>query len=313
MNQSALVLGTRGSTLALRQANLVRERLEALGLSIRIRVIRTKGDRVLDVPLSEIEDKGLFTAELDLALLDGTIQLAVHSLKDLPTRLSEGIVLAAVPKREDPRDAFVAHAAFTGGLSDVPEGGTLATASLRRRSQLKAWRPDLRVVPVRGNVDTRVKKLDAGTWSGIVLAAAGLKRLGMERRITELLDPDVMLSAVGQGALAVVCAEEDTATRAFLRETIHDPPSFNAVIAERAFLHRLQGGCTVPVGARAIDDARGTLELDGCVADPDGTVVVRGRIDGRTEDGERLGIDLAEELLARGADEILDAIRQKTP
>lgn len=311
MNQSRLVLGTRGSALALRQAHLVRDRLDELGFMVELRIIKTTGDRILDVPLSDVGDKGLFTKELDLALVDGSIQLAVHSLKDLPTRLSEGLVIAAVTEREDPRDAFVAHPSFHGRLADVPAGATLATSSLRRRAQLKAWRSDLNVEPIRGNVDTRVKKLDAGEWVGIVLAAAGLKRLGMEARISEVIDTDIMLPAVGQGALAIVCMEEDETTRALLRETLHAPETFNAVIAERAFLHRLEGGCSVPIAAygRATPDG---LTLEGCVADLQGRRVYRDHRKGPPENAETMGTELAEELLRRGADEILDEIRTRT-
>lgn len=311
MNQSRLVLGTRGSSLALRQAHLVRDRLEELGFAVELRVIKTTGDRILDVPLSDVGDKGLFTKELDLALLDGAIQLAVHSLKDLPTRLPDGLVLAAVPEREDPRDAFVGHASFKNGLGDVPEGATLGTASLRRHAQLKAWRSDLHVEPIRGNVDTRLQKLDAGDWAGIVLAAAGLKRLGMHDRITQIIDTEIMLPAVGQGALGVVCAEEDVVTRALLRKAVHDAASFNAVIAERAFLHRLRGGCSIPVGAygQAPSD---TLMLEGCVADLEGRRMYRARREGASADAETVGTELADELLARGAGDILDEIRAGT-
>ncbi len=311
MNQSRLVLGTRGSKLALRQAHLVRNHLDELGFAVELRIIKTTGDRILDVPLSDVGDKGIFTKELDLALLEGSIQLAVHSLKDLPTRLPDGLVIAAVTEREDPRDAFVARASFSGGLADVPEGATIATASLRRGAQLKAWRSDLNVEPVRGNVDTRVKKLDAGGWVGLVLAAAGLYRLGMDARITEVIDTDLMLPAVGQGALAVVCSEQDTSTRALLRETIHDPLTFNAVIAERAFLRRLEGGCSVPVGAygRATAD---NLTLEGCVADLRGRHVYRDHREGAPDDADSMGTELAEELLGRGADKILDEIRERT-
>lgn len=311
MTQSTLVLGTRGSALALRQARLVRSRLEDLGYHVELAVIRTTGDRILDVPLSDVGDKGLFTKELDLAVLDGTIHLAVHSLKDLPTRQPAGLTIAAVTEREDPRDAFIAHPSFSGLLADVPLGATLATASLRRRSQLKAWRADVDVVPVRGNVDTRLAKLDEGRWTGIVLAAAGLNRLGRSARITETIDTDVMLPAVGQGALAVVCAEEDEATRVLLRETIHDADVHDAVVAERALLRRLEGGCSVPVGGYAQVN-RGHLTLEGCVADLDGRRVYRGKREGGAEEAEAIGTDLAEELLAAGADKILEEIRRRS-
>src|SRR5690606_8522371 len=198
MSGSALVLGTRGSALALRQAQLVRRRLEALGHRVELREISTTGDRILDVPLSQIGEKALFTKELDRALLDGYIHLAVHSLKDLPTTLPAGLCIAAVPEREDPRDVFVSRSEYRCSLRDLPEGAVLATSSLRRTAQLRAWRPDLQIVPVRGNVDTRLAKLDHSSWQGIILAGAGLRRLGLSHRIREVIDDEIMLPAVGQ-------------------------------------------------------------------------------------------------------------------
>ncbi|RMH63746.1 MAG: hydroxymethylbilane synthase, partial [Bacteroidetes bacterium] len=204
MHRPTRIIGTRGSALALWQAHHVRDLLTAAGYPVEIRTITTKGDRILDVPLAEIGSKALFTKELDEALLRGEIHLAVHSLKDLPTALPEGLCLAAITERADPRDAFIAHPSVAGGLADLPEGATLATSSLRRRSQLKAWRPDLTIVPVRGNVDTRLARLDAGTWHGMILATAGVVRLERTDRIRERIDPALMLPAVGQGALGVV-------------------------------------------------------------------------------------------------------------
>lgn len=308
MSEKSLILGTRGSALALRQARLVQQQLEDLGSEIELRIIKTTGDRILDVPLSGIGDKGLFTKELDLALLDGSIQLAVHSLKDLPTQLPDGLVIAAVTEREDPRDAFVAHPTFNGGLADVPEGAMIATGSLRRRAQLKAWRGDLNIQPLRGNVDTRLQKLDRGRWTGIVLAAAGLLRLGMEDRITEIIDPSLMLPAVGQGALAIVCEESDVSTRQLVRDRLHHADTFNAVIAERALLHRLQGGCSIPVGCYATVHHE-HLVVDACVADLEGRRVVRGRREGGASDAEAMGRELGEELIAEGGGVILDEIR----
>ena len=310
MKQYELVLGTRGSALALTQAGLVKSRLEGLGCQIRLEEISTSGDRILDVPLSQIGDKALFTKELDIALLEGMIQLAVHSLKDLPTQLPEGIRIGAVMEREDPHDAFVAHPDFSGGFDALPEGARLGTSSLRRRAQLLAWRPDLDVLPMRGNVDTRLKKLDAGEWQGLILACAGLKRLGLFERIREVVPTNVMLPAVGQGALAIVCAEEDEGTYALLRDRVHDQSTWSAVVAERSLLRTLEGGCSVPVGAHGRVGADGRLELDACVATLDGQRLLRDRRVGRAEDAEALGVALAEDLLNRGAGEILADVRE---
>jgi hydroxymethylbilane synthase len=311
-------LGTRGSKLALWQAHHVADRLRAAGHATEVVTFTTKGDRILDKPLAEIGDKGLFTQELDRALLDGTIHLAVHSLKDLPTTLPPGLMLAAVSEREEPWDAFVAHPDFGGGLADLPEGAILATSSLRRQAQLKAWRPDLRVVPVRGNVPTRIAKLDASGpldgneesrgWHGAILAAAGLVRLDLADRIRERIDPAVMIPAVSQGALGIVCAEADADTADALRTVLADAVTTAATTAERALLRRLEGGCQVPVAAWArIEDGR--LYLDGAVASLDGSEHVRGQLDGDPSDAEALGIELAERLLDRGAGAILAAIR----
>lgn len=306
-------IGTRSSALALWQANHVADRLRAVGHAAEIVTFTTKGDRILDVPLAEIGDKGLFTHELDRALLDGAIHLAVHSLKDLPTTLPAGLTLAAVTERAEPWDAFIAHPDFAGSLADLPEGATLATSSLRRQAQLLAWRPDLRIVPVRGNVPTRLQKLDAsgapeaGGWHGVILATAGLVRLGLEDRIRERIDPAVMLPAVGQGALGVVCAEEDVDTASALA-ALGDADTTAAVTAERSLLRRLEGGCQVPVAAWARMDS-GSLHLDGAVAALDGSELVRDAVSGSPEEAASLGVALAERLLEAGASSILDAIR----
>ena len=213
-------------------------------------------------------------------------------------------------EREEPWDAFVAHPSFEGGLADVPEGATLATSSLRRGAQLKAWRPDLQVVSVRGNVDTRLAKLDASDWHGLILATAGLVRLGQEARVRERIAPEVMLPAVSQGALGIACAARDGATGRLLREALHHPSTSAAVRAERAFLRRLEGGCQVPIGAWGRLDGEGRLLLDGCVASLDGTLLVRERRTGSAADPEGLGTALAETLLDQGAAEILAAVRR---
>jgi hydroxymethylbilane synthase len=309
---STLVLGTRGSALARWQADHVQALLQAAGHDVAIQEFTTKGDRILDLPLAEIGDKGLFTQELDTALLAGQIHLAVHSLKDLPTTLHEGLVLAAVTERAAPWDAFVAHPRFVGTLSDLPEGATLATSSLRRKAQLLAWRPDLHVVPVRGNVDTRLRKLDASDWQGLILAEAGLVRLGLETRIRQRFPLEIMIPAVSQGSLGVVCAAPDTATRAMLRSTLNHTPTAATSTAERAFLRRLEGGCQAPIGAYAHIDSEQRLTLHGCVASLDGSVLIREQLSGSMTEAEALGTALAERVVEQGAAAVLVDIRQAT-
>ena len=308
MTRGALVLGTRGSALARRQARFIKHTLERAGFRIDLKEISTAGDRVLDVPLSQIGDVGVFTKELDLALLEGRIHVAVHSLKDLPTRLPDGIRLAAVPEREDPRDAFVAHPRFAGSLNELPTAAILATSSPRRTAQLRAWRDDLEVVSVRGNVDSRLNKLDGADWHGLILAVAGLRRLGLEPRIREAISFDVMLPAVGQGALGVVCDASDEDLYAVLHDILHDSAAGFSTSAERAMLRKLEGGCSVPVGAYARVSG-GTLLLDGCVTALDGTANYRDQVSGRPNAAEQMGLELAERLLSRGAGAVLNEIR----
>lgn len=305
---TSMILGTRASALALWQANYVKARLQVHGHRVELQEITTTGDRILDVPLAEIGEKGLFTKELDLALIEGRIHLAVHSLKDLPTTLPTGITLAAVTERAAPWDAFVAHPAFAGELADLPEGAMLATSSLRRQAQLRVWRRDLLLVASRGNVDTRLRKLDAGEVHGLILAEAGLVRLGLNDRIRQRVPFSIMIPAVGQGALGIVCGDHDVKTQAILRESLHHAPTAAAVTAERAFLRLLEGGCQAPIGAHAqFIDKR--LRLDGCVAALDGSRLVRRHCTGMPEDAEVLGRILAEDVLTHGADAILGAIR----
>ncbi len=311
MNTSPpLRLGTRGSQLALWQAHHVRDALEQRGHAVAIREITTKGDRVQDVPLSEIGDEALFTKELDRALLAEAIDLAVHSLKDLPSRLPGGLALVAVSRRASPFDAFVAHPSFEGALADLPEGAVVATSSLRRKAQLKAWRRDLEVVPVRGNVDSRLEKLDASEWHGMVLAVAGLERMGLGERIREAIAPEVMVPAVGQGALGIVCREDDAATGALLHAAMHHEASAVAARAERGFMKELGGGCQVPTGAWGrFKDGDERLTLDGCVAALDGQRLFRERMTCAPAEAEATGRTLARRLLDRGGAEVLRAIR----
>ncbi len=295
-----LVIASRGSQLALWQAHWVQGRLAALGHESRIEIIKTTGDKITDVPLAKVGTKGLFTKEIEEALLDGRADLAVHSLKDLPTELPAGLVLAAVPAREDPRDAIVGKR-----LTELPAGARVGTSSLRRSAQLKKLRPDLTIEPVRGNLDTRLRKLDEGQYDAIVLAAAGLRRLGWADRIAETLGPDVMCSAVGQGALAIETRASGVGFDAC--RALDDAETHAAVVAERGVLGSLGGGCQVPIGAHARIE-NGRLYLLGVVASPDGSEVIRAESQGPVEEAEALGKALGGELLERGARRILEAV-----
>jgi hydroxymethylbilane synthase len=296
-----LTIGSRGSQLALWQARWVQARLGELGEETRIEIIHTTGDKVLDVALSKVGSKGLFTKEIEDALLAETIDLAVHSLKDMPTELPAGLTLAAIPAREDPRDALVGRR-----LADLAKSARIGTSSLRRAAQLRAVRPDLDVETIRGNVDTRLRKLDEGQFDAIVLASAGLRRLGWDGRIAELLDPEVMCPAVGQGALAIETREDGGRAHAVCAR-LNDGPTRTAVTAERAVLASLGGGCQVPIGAFArIED--GTLLLSAVVISPDGTSVIRRQRQGTVADAQSLGEELGRELLAEGGRAILEAV-----
>jgi hydroxymethylbilane synthase len=295
-----LVIASRGSQLALWQARWVEGRLSALGHECRIEIIKTTGDKITDVPLAKVGTKGLFTKEIEEALLEERADLAVHSLKDLPTELPPGLVLAAVPEREDPRDALVGKR-----LSELLVGAKVGTSSLRRSAQLRRLRPDLRVESIRGNLDTRLRKLDEGQYDAILLAAAGLKRLGWGDRIAEILPPEIMCSAVGQGALAIETRASGAGFEACRR--LDHAATHRAVAAERGVLLALGGGCQVPIGAYAtVKD--GWLELQAVVASPDGAELVRGRSEGISGDAARLGSALGQDLLERGARRILEAV-----
>lgn len=307
-SESPFVLGTRGSALALWQANHVQDLLERAGYDVVQERITTRGDQILDKPLALIEGKSLFTKELDVALVEGRIDLAVHSLKDLPSELPPGLVLAAISPRENPFDAFVAHPSFDGTLEDLPQGAIIGTSSLRRTAQLKAWRPDLQVVPIRGNVDTRLAKLDKSEWHGIILAAAGLIRIGQADRIHTVFDRSIMLPAVGQGALGIVCAESNGTMAEILRTTLHDEKAAAAVLSERAFLNCLEGSCHVPVGGFA-EWENDELILYGLVASMDGTEVVKGHEVVDPDAPQEAGVRLAHRLLAEGAGEILHLVK----
>jgi len=274
------------------------------GIEVEIKVISTRGDRVLDVSLPKLgeQGKGLFTKELEDALFERRVDLAVHSLKDLPTELPPGLHIGAICEREDARDALVARNPITS-FNELPERALIGTSSLRRQAQLKSMRPDLVIEPVRGNVDTRLRKLDEGRYDAIVLAAAGLYRLGHANRITEHLSEDLMLPAVGQGALAIETREDDAPTAEIIHALNHEATRL-ACSAERAFLKGLGGGCLVPIAAHATIESD-VMTLNGLVASPDGLEIVRDQQSGQSEDAELLGRQLADELLARGAVRIL--------
>jgi hydroxymethylbilane synthase len=295
-----LVIASRGSQLALWQARWVQARLGELGRECRIDIIKTTGDKITDVPLAKVGTKGLFTKEIEEALLEERADLAVHSLKDLPTELPQGLTLAAVPPREDPRDAMVGKR-----IAELPQGAIVGTSSLRRSAQLRRLRPDLLVESVRGNVDTRLRKLDEGRYQAILLAAAGLRRLGWEKRIAEYLEPSVMCPAVGQGALAIETRGEGAGFEAC--RALDHPATHAAVDAERGVLLALGGGCQVPIGAYAVVEG-GRVRVDAIVASPDGSELVRGESEGPVAEAHALGRKLGEELLERGAGRILELV-----
>jgi hydroxymethylbilane synthase len=296
-----LTIGSRGSQLALWQARWIQVRIQSFGMETRIEIIHTTGDKITDVALSKVGTKGLFTKEIEEALLAGAIDLAVHSLKDMPTELPEGLMLAAIPEREDPRDAMVGRS-----LGSLALKAKIGTSSLRRAAQLRARRPDLNIENIRGNLDTRLRKLDEGQYDAIVLASAGLRRLGCENRITELLDPDVMCPAVGQGALAVETRADGGEAEQFAKQLEHRE-SRVAVTAERAVLRALGGGCQVPIGAYATVDGE-MVQLRAIIVSPDGTEIIRKRASGASRDAEVLGRALGDELLAQGGRQILQAV-----
>jgi hydroxymethylbilane synthase len=308
-----LRLGSRGSTLALWQAHHVQRLLHAMhtDLEVEIEVLHTTGDVITDVPLSMIGDKGLFTKEVDGAVLDGRVQLAVHSFKDVPTRLPEGLSLAAVMVREDPRDAFLPAPGRTAFVGDLPAGARIGTSSLRRRAILLNQRPDIVVEDLRGNLDTRLRKLDEGRYDGIILALAGIRRFGREDAVGETLDPPEWLPAAGQGALAIVARTGDADTLDLL-QPLDDPPTRAATAAERAFLAALEGGCQVPIGALGTVGGD-SLSLRGLVASLDGTSVIRGEAAGAVADAVELGEALAQQLLLKGADAVLREVRAAHP
>lgn len=308
--KNKLVIGSRGSDLALWQAKFVKKELEKKNrnLSVEIKIINTKGDKILDVALSKIGDKGLFTKELENELLNGTIDIAVHSLKDLQTELPEGLILAAVTKRYNVEDVLIARKKGTT-IKRLREGSIVATGSLRRSSQLLHLRPDIKTEELRGNVPTRIKKFLESDWDAIILARAGVERLKLNKHISSIISIDEMLPAVGQGALGIETRENNTVAINALKK-IHDEKTYVAVLAERALLKALEGGCQVPIGAYAQVRPSG-LFLDAVVASIDGSISFRKKIRGSKSNPEKLGQKLAKQLLKAGASNILREIYSK--
>lgn len=304
--RSTLVLGTRGSKLALCQSEWFQSKVHEVAPDVRVvlKKIQTSGDKIVDVPLAKIGGKGLFVKEIEEALLAGDIDLAVHSMKDVPAQLPDGLEILCVPPREDPRDALISRDGDS--FSTLKRGAQIGTASLRRQAQLLHARPDLQITMLRGNLDTRLRKLRDGQFDAIVLAAAGLHRLAWSEHITEYLPPLLCLPAIGQGALGIEGRSHDDFVRSILVK-LDDQATHTTVLAERAFLHRLEGGCQVPIAASAtlVD---GGLLLDGLVASVDGKTILREQTQGARHEAHQLGVQLAERLLTRGGDKILREI-----
>lgn len=304
--KASLTIGTRQSLLALWQSNHIAAllRKQYPDCEVVLKKIVTKGDKILDVPLAQIGGKGLFTKEIEEELINGTVDLAVHSLKDMPTVLPEGLCLTAITERANVGDAFVSNK--YNSFAELPQGATLGTSSLRRKAQLLAARPDLKIIDLRGNVDTRLRKLDEGQYDAIILAAAGLERLGHKDRIKEVIQPNVCLPAVGQGALAIESRSEDPEVRQML-DFLNDLPTRQATSAERAFLGLVEGGCQVPIGVHA--DVEGEeIKIEAIIASLDGQTILRNTIEGKAADGVALAEKLGKDMLANGGQEILAAI-----
>lgn len=304
MTARPVIIGTRGSKLALWQAEWLRSALvkRFSGISVELSIIKTQGDKILDVPLAKVGGKGLFVKEIEEALREGRVDVAVHSMKDMPAEIPAGLAIGAVPEREIPTDVLISRNGSP--LMEIPAGGVIGTSSLRRAAQLRQLRPDLEVVPLRGNVETRIRKLETDRLAAVVLAAAGVKRLDLEHRITEHLAADRMLPAVGQGALCLEIREQDPRIAAMVSFLDH-PATRRAVSGERAFLRRLEGGCQVPIaGYGRVEGSH--LTLTGLVAEVDGSRVIQHSLSGPADSAVRIGTELAEILLSRGAHAILN-------
>ncbi len=306
MSEDTLRIATRKSPLALWQANYVSQMLQHHHPDLKVELVTmtTQGDKILDTPLAKVGGKGLFVKELETGMLEGRADIAVHSMKDVPVEFPDGLSLAVICEREDPRDAFVSNTFKT--LDELPQGARLGTSSLRRQCQIAALRPDLEILDLRGNVNTRLKKLDDGEYDAIILAAAGLKRLEFEDRITQYIGTDVSLPAIGQGAVGIECRTDDSRVLNLIAP-LNDNKTRIRVLAERAMNQRLQGGCQVPIAGYA-EYERDIILLRGLVGQVDGKKIVRGEIAGPPENAEELGIVLAEDLLSRGADKILNEL-----
>ncbi|MBK5145491.1 hydroxymethylbilane synthase [Budviciaceae bacterium BWR-B9] len=308
MSTNTIRIATRQSPLALWQAHYVRDRLLAFhpNLTVELVTMVTRGDIILDTPLAKVGGKGLFVKELEIAMLEGRADIAVHSMKDVPVAFPEGLGLVTICEREDPRDAFVSN--LFNSLDDLPAGSIVGTSSLRRQCQLRARRPDLVITDLRGNVGTRLSKLDNGQYDAIILAAAGLKRLKLEQRIRNFMTPEESLPAVGQGAVGIECRLNDQRTRELLAP-LNDAATEIRVTAERAMNARLEGGCQVPIGSYAVLEGD-ELWLRALVGAPDGSKMIRAECRGPASNAEKMGIALAEELLSQGADDILQRVYQ---
>lgn len=306
MSEDILRIATRKSPLALWQAHYVSKMLQHHHPELKVELVTmvTQGDKILDTPLAKVGGKGLFVKELEVGMLEGRADIAVHSMKDVPVEFPTGLHLAAICEREDPRDAFVSN--NFKSLEELPQGARLGTSSLRRQSQIAALRPDLKIIDLRGNVNTRLKKLDDGEYDAIILAAAGLKRLEFEDRITQFIGTDVCLPAIGQGAVGIECRSDDARIHNLIAP-LNDYKTQIRVTAERAMNERLQGGCQVPIAGYA-EFEHGLIMLRGLVGQVNGEKIIRGDIAGPAENAEELGVVLAEDLLSRGADKILNEL-----
>ncbi len=307
MNKQSIIIGTRGSKLALWQAETVKGELEKVysQLEVTIKIIKTKGDKILDVSLSKIGDKGLFTKEIELALYDNEVDIAVHSLKDLPTELPEGLIVGGMLKRAEVRDVFISKDGRK--LSEFTPNDKIATSSLRRKAQLLKFNPNLTIVDIRGNVDTRIQKMNDGHCDALVMAAAGVMRLGYHDVITEILEPEIMLPAVGQGAIAIEIREDDEATQRIL-EKITDEETRITTLAERALLRTLEGGCQVPVGCFS-EVEKNQIKLTGMVCSLDGKKLIKKSVQVQLDEASEAAIAMAQSILDEGGKDILDQIR----
>ena len=304
-----LVIATRGSELALWQARHVKARIEQTspGTTVELNIIKTSGDKILDVPLAKVGGKGLFVKEIEQALVENEADLAVHSMKDVPAELAPGLAITAISAREVPWDALCARTPTT--LDELPKGAVVGTSSMRRQAQLLARRPDLQIKMLRGNVPTRIKKLDAGEFDAVVLAAAGLRRLGMGDRITQELGLEVSIPAVAQGVLAIEIREGDAAVREIVRKAIHDEVTAQKVAAERTFLAKMGGSCQTPLAAHAVPLPNEQIRVYAMCGMPDGTRILKADVTGPLAQAPTLGEQLADQLLAQGAGEILAATK----